>query len=109
MFRSKESERFWQLLEALDAPVTCWNQLECNLMSFFSGLRKILKMKWMTAIFKNFDYFFVFYSEHTFGWKPEVDDFWLSCSDHHLGPISPLNGGLVREMGFPLFQGNLCW
>ena len=34
MFRSKESERFWQLLEALDAPVTGWNQLE---FIFFSG------------------------------------------------------------------------
>ena len=66
-------------------------------------------MKWMMAIFKNFDYFFVFYSEHTFGWKNAVDDFRLSYSDRHLGPISPLNGGLVREMGFPLFQGNLCW
>jgi len=55
MFRSKESERFWQLLEALDAPVTGWNQLDFNLIAFFRGLRKILKMKWMIAIFKNFD------------------------------------------------------
>ena len=109
MFRSKESERFWQLLEALDAPVTGWEPIGIQSYGFFSGPRKILKMKWMIAIFKNFDYVFVFYSEHTFGWKNAVDDFRLSCSDHHLGSISPLNGGLVRELGFPLFQGNLCW